>query len=487
MRTIPAYVALILLTVAALGAVFAHVRSPELLALAAGTNFIPVLGDLATAAVLLATWHYAAARHSTLVLVLTFGILGLLSIVQVLTFPISPGVSMIPAEPQASPWLATSWHALAAIGALIYVGFRSGKLAGGPTTRRFVNRAVALAVLIFATVAIVALGFSDRPPDIVTGDSLAGFRTTGVGLALLLLCAAAGLATLRIEKPAELDRALTLALLALTLDVALSLDNVERFNVSWYAARLLFTAGSWFVFVAAIRALVAARKHLGQTEAKLTRVESRSSKYADRILAVWRIASSDTPSEGDRFAAILDVATQALRPGKPMFGYLTRLDDDAIVVEAVSWSELGSGADAFENAIFPGARFALEATTQNLVYAARCTQAWDDLSVIDGADMVFRDLGWRSIISAPLQIGRTAYFISFASPQTMTAEPYGEDDIAYVDVVSSFFGHRFAQQQQFERIQFQMATSSSSPRWNTCSAPPPDCAGISASRSPRPP
>jgi hypothetical protein len=35
MRTIPAYVALILLTVAALGAVFAHVRSPELLALAA--------------------------------------------------------------------------------------------------------------------------------------------------------------------------------------------------------------------------------------------------------------------------------------------------------------------------------------------------------------------------------------------------------------------------------------------------------------------
>jgi diguanylate cyclase (GGDEF)-like protein len=70
--------------------------------------------------------------------------------------------------------------------------------------------------------------------------------------------------------------------------------------------------------------------------------------------------------------------------------------------------------------------------------------------------MAFRGLGWRSIISAPLQIGRTAYFITFASPQTMTAEPYGEDDIAYVDVVSSFFGHRFAQQQQFERIQFQM-------------------------------
>jgi diguanylate cyclase (GGDEF)-like protein len=462
MRIAPALIAVALVVFAALAAVFAHAQPPRLLALVASAYFIPVLGNLATAAVLLATWHYAAARRSTLVLLLSYGTVGLLMLAQVLAFPIAPaGVSMIPVSPHATTWLAVAWlavawHAVAAVGALLYVFFRNGRSAAGMTSRRFALRALAIAVVILAAAWIGSFGLSERLPHLVAGNSLAGLRTTGAGLALLLLDAGAGVAALRIKQPAELDRALTLTLLALALDTGLSLINPERFSVPWYGARLLFTVASWFVFVAAIRALIAARRQLSHTEAQLARVENRSNKYADRILAVWRIASAGTPPEGDRFAAILDVATRALRPGKTMFGYLTRLDDDAIVVEAVSWSGPADGAEAFEGEIVSGARFALETTTQSLVYKARRTLAWDDLNVLGRDDMVCRGFGWRSVISAPLQIGRTTYFITFASPHTMSDEPYAEDDIAYVDVVSSFFSHRFAQQQQFERIQFQL-------------------------------
>jgi diguanylate cyclase (GGDEF)-like protein len=450
-------IAFCLVLTAGLGAAFAHVVPPHLLVVFATTYFVPIVGDLATAAVLLATWSFAAPHRSTFALGLTYAVVGALTLLQVLTLPLADwGISVVPAGTQAAVWLGVAAHAVAAAGAITYTVLRHEPSAHVMATRRFANRSVALAALVTVAVSAALLGFSDYLPHLVQGGELAGLRTTGVGPILFLLCLGATLVTLRIPRATEIDRALMLSLLANALNVGLSLLDTDRFSVSWYVARLLLTAGAWFVLIAAIRSLISARKQLGQTEVLLSTVETQSTKYADRVLAVWRIASAEASSSDDRLAAILDVATQALRPGKPMFGYLTRLEDDTIVVEAVSWSGPEKAAESISATIYPGARFALASTTLQFVYSARSTQAWDDLDVFRGEDMVYRGLGWHSIIAAPLQIGRVTHFISFASPESMRDEPYEESDIAYVDVVASFFTQRFAQQQQVERIQFQM-------------------------------
>ena len=70
--------------------------------------------------------------------------------------------------------------------------------------------------------------------------------------------------------------------------------------------------------------------------------------------------------------------------------------------------------------------------------------------------MLFEENGIRSFVGTPVQIGRQTYFVTFASSQTTGPEAFAEDDIAFVDVVAAFFAHRFTQQKQFERIQFQI-------------------------------
>jgi diguanylate cyclase (GGDEF)-like protein len=70
--------------------------------------------------------------------------------------------------------------------------------------------------------------------------------------------------------------------------------------------------------------------------------------------------------------------------------------------------------------------------------------------------MLAEELGVCSVIGTPLEIGRHTYFLMFASLEAMGTESFEEDDIAYVDAVAAQFANRFIQQQQFERIKFQI-------------------------------
>jgi diguanylate cyclase (GGDEF)-like protein len=217
--------------------------------------------------------------------------------------------------------------------------------------------------------------------------------------------------------------------------------------------RVLQIAAATFVLASATRALARTRSKLGEAQVALSRSEGESMKRADRIQALWRIAATDAIfDDRSRYQEVLRIATGAIRANKPMFGLLSHLEQTTIVIDATSWV----GPDGSSGAVYPGATFAFENTIQSVLLDTGCTQAWNDLAEDACSEATIAiGMGWRSLIGAPLQIGRSTHFVLFASRQPMSDEPYDDDDLAYVDLVASFLSSRFEQQQQVERLQFQ--------------------------------
>ena len=450
-RTIVPLVCIAAVALAAL--VFPKVPVPRLDIFGPITYAFATLGDVATAVVLLSTWRLSPARRSTFALTLAFAVSAILMLLSMLTLRLMPAVlPVLPSLPQAGIWLYVGWHVTAAIGALIYVVLRREDNPEAPS-RRFMTTALVVAVSFVVAVAVLALGFGDRLPTVIDRGSLAS-SGAGPGTAAFLIVAS--ILAFRLRNPSPIDRALAFALLALAVEMTLLFAGGPRFSAAFYVGRGSLLLGAWFVFIAAVQTLVSARTRLHETEWKLSRVEGESAKRAGRIRALWQITQDETLSQQERFNAVLATATVALRPGKPMFGCLTHLDGETIVVDSTSWIAVKSAAQ-FTDHVFPGATFALKHSMQSVIFAENRTMAWDDLTgVVDASAMLCQQLGWRSYIGTPLTIGRRTYFLTFTSPETMLDEPFAEDDVAYVEVVASFFASRFSQQMQFERIQFQI-------------------------------
>jgi diguanylate cyclase (GGDEF)-like protein len=413
------------------------------------------LGDVATAAVLISTWRLSQARRSTFALSMVFVVSAILMLLAMLALPMMPQVlPVFPVSPRVGAWLYMEWHLVAAFGTLIYVGLR--RRGHSEPLRRFVTEATFVAVVAAVAAAALAFAFSDRLPALADRVAFTGLMSSGLGPIAAALLVLAAIVAFRVRNPSTIDRALGYASLALALDMVLLIAGGPRFTLAFYAGRASVLLGSSFVLIAAVQTLVKARTKLYQMEWKLARSEGESSKRAGRIRALWQITQDETLSQHERFDAVMVKATLQMRPGKPMFGCLTHLEGETIVVDATSWLPAQSAA-RFTDSVFPGATFAFRNTMQSVLLTDNCTKWWDDLSCVgDVSRKASEELGWRSLIGTPLTIGRKSYFLTFSSPETMLDEPYAEDDVAYVEVVASFFANRFAQQMQFERIQFQI-------------------------------
>jgi hypothetical protein len=112
-------------------------------------------------------------------------------------------------------------------------------------------------------------------------------------------------------------------------------------------------------------------------------------------------------------------------------GRSARLNGELLVIDATYWAGFGSGTPEFARVMYPGASFALDRTMASTLRDAGSARAWDSLGFIERTNMIDTDIGWSSFIGAPIRI-------------------------AYVDVIASFSATRFTQQQQFERIKFQI-------------------------------
>ena len=443
-----------LCAVAAVGIVDPGVPLPRLALIVPIAHFVAVLGDCATAIVLFGIWRYSPTRRSTFVLALSFATSGALAFLATLVLPLLPDdPPVLDASIQTGLWLYVFGHVAAALGAVAYVFLRRAGGSGSPS-RRFVLVALAFAATAVSGSALLSFAYGYRLPTLTGEHSFTGLASSGVGPFTAALLAVAALFAFRIPRPNTIDRALALSLVALALDMTLLCVGGHPYTSSFYAARLLLVLGALFVLVAAVRSLVSSRILLGNVESTLRHVESESAGRAGRIRALWQMASDSAPLEDGRFSTTLRIAAAALRPGRSMRGRLSHLVGGSIVIDATSW--LPSEAAGMSEVVYPGAIFPLERTMESLLRDSGSARAWDDVSFLSGRGMLYEDLELRSFIGAPITIAGRTNFVTFACCDTMTGEPFAEDDIAYVDVVASFFASRFTAQAQFDRIQFQV-------------------------------
>ena len=315
--------------VALAGIAFANIPHVALSSLVPAAYFVAVLANLATAAVLFVGTNAAAPRRSSFVLALTFATVGIFTLFAMLVLPLLPQTPPIwPTSAQAGIWLYVFWHFVADCGALVYASLRSGPCAERRVTTAFAGTAVVLTCVVIVAGLALGLWFVDFLPRIVAGTSIAGLRTTGAGFVLLLVCGSAAVATLRIPKPTEVDRALALTLIVLIAEISIYLIFPWRYATGFYIARFLQFAATTFVLASATRALAGVTKKLGDAKVALTRSESESLKRADRIQALWRSAATDAIFDRrSRYQEVLRLATGAIRANKPIFGVLSHLEN----------------------------------------------------------------------------------------------------------------------------------------------------------------
>jgi DNA-binding response OmpR family regulator len=177
--------------------------------------------------------------------------------------------------------------------------------------------------------------------------------------------------------------------------------------------------------------------------------QMRLRRQADRFASLWRIASVAGFSERDLIQEMLDQSTVVLREGQLFIGSLSRLDGDAIVVEARAFDP-----EAFQptQAVPVGTRIPLGDALQQLVIEQGCTRSWDDVETDPVASNIarVRTAGCRALICTPFAVGRTTYFLTFWS-RTPVIEPFGSDDDNYVELVAAFFAVRLQQSRKPKR------------------------------------
>jgi len=448
-----AAIALGVVLLALIGALLPPVMLPRLALTGPIAYFVAFLGDGATAIVLLALTPTAARPRPMLVLAFSFFINAGVMLACFLVLPLLFGPPVLSSPQQFPVWLFVSWHIGVGVGAFAYLLARRDERAvswGAGVTLTVGGAFIALTCLWIALLYF----FGDRLPLIASGGT-GGLVHPWVGPLVLLLLVGASVATYRVRAPTAIERAFALSIVIDTLSFALFLLVTYRFTPTYYVGRVMIAAASLFVLVMAVQTLIRSRSRLREVEGKLGEVETESAQRAVRGRAIWEICLLPAASEIDRFNAILSIAATALRPGQPMVGILAHRDARTFVVDAVAMTKLDPDREeTLARILWPGAVLPIEQTMASRLIANDRATAWHDRG--SGAPLMLEQTGTRSFIGVPMDIAGRVHFLEFVSTAALTDEPYGDDDLAYVDVIASLLSFRFKQKEQYERIKFQI-------------------------------
>jgi len=374
---------------------------------------VSVLGNAGAAFVLLQTRSYFSARKAALALGLSCAISAIL------------GALCLPAGDFARPYLYLEWHLQLAVGAMVYVFFRSCQGLRTPS-RWFVIGITLMAVGATAAYLAIAFWYGRHLPLVAEGSSLRGLALSGFGPAVGVLLFVAAVLVLRLSSPTAMERALAISLVLLALDTGFIHVAGHRYTLAYYASHGLLMLAGLVMLVSAIQTLVASRSELASAEMRIALLEPAARQSARRIRALGELFRSSGAPVGDAASEMLRIASVCLRPGKTMFARLSRLEGrQVIVLAAIDASEGAANALSHTSA----RRFPLEGSTEGLLLAAGGTHALGDAG----------NSGWRNSIGASYIVGEERFFLMFGSPDAMDDDPFAEDDVAYVDVVASIF------------------------------------------------
>jgi diguanylate cyclase (GGDEF)-like protein len=442
--------------IAALGIVLPGTFLPRVAIVTPIAYFIAILADVCASLVVFATMRQVSGRRSMLVLALSFAANGIITLLAFLFLPMMPLDPPVIGGPLLTAiWLFIGWHLTAAVGGLAYAAVRARDDGRNPS---FAFVAVTIGIAIAAVVGevLLALLFVHSLPVIVDGTAQVRYGSTLVGPCLVSLLTLATFAAFRIARPNVIERGLALSLLALTFEFGLLTIGQQRFTASFYFGRLLLLTGALCILITAVRSLVEAQSRLRVVESTVAHLEIEAEAHAGRLRALREMAPQTRGTEELSAAAVLGIAAQALRPTKGMQAYLSHLDGDTIVVDATSWAANAPAFAELSAVVFPGATIPFNTTIMSRLTDTEPTRGWNDLSVVGRVGMLWERLGWQSFVGARSTIGEKQYFVIFFSQELMTDEPFAQDDLAYVDVVTAFFANALSQKMLFERTQFQV-------------------------------
>jgi diguanylate cyclase (GGDEF)-like protein len=441
---------------AAIGAVLPDISLPRVAIVAPIAYFVTILAEVCTAFVLFAGLREGAGRRSTLVLALAFSANAAVSVLAFLVLPMMPlDPPIVAASLQTAIWLFVGWHLVAAAGSLAYAAVRALGDGVAPTAR---FAAISVAIAVGSVVIIVGLACLavDHLPQLVDGGLTVRYSETPVGILVFGALALATYAAFRIDRPSPIDRALSLFLLALTLEFGLLALGQQRFSAPFYVGRFTLFVAATYLLVAAIRTSIEAQIRLSNVETTLKRIASESAVRARRLRALREIAPHASHAGELDSNTVLTTAAAALRPLKRMRGYLGHLESDAVVVDAVGWEPGDDAAACVSDVVFAGAVIPIDNTIVRFLTHGEPIRAWNDLGGPESRGLLGARLGLRSCIGAVTPVGEKHYFVLFFSSEVMTDEPFAEDDLAYVDVVASFFANRVSHELLFAQTQFQI-------------------------------
>jgi diguanylate cyclase (GGDEF)-like protein len=441
---------------AAIGAVLPDISLPRVALVAPIAYFVTILAEVCAAFVLFARLRDGAGRRSTLVLALAFSANAAVSVLAFLVLPMMPlDPPILAASLQTAVWLFVGWHLVAAAGTLAYAAVRELGDAEPPTAR---FAAVAVAIAVGSVVVIVTVAFLgvEYLPRLAHDGLEVRYGDTPVGILVFGALALATYAAFRLDRPSPIDRALALFLLALTLEFGLLALGQRRFSAPFYLGRFTLFVAATYLLVEAIRTAIEAQIRLNTMETTLKRIASESAVRAGRLRALREIAPRMSQTNELDAKDVLTTAAAALRPLKRMRGYLGHIDAEAIVVDAVGWEPGDAVAAGLADVVFSGAVIPIDNTIVRHLTNGEPIRAWDDLGAALSRELLGVRLGVRSCIGAVTSVGEKRYFILFFSSDEMTDDPFAEEDLAYVDVVASFFANRVAHELLFAQTQYQI-------------------------------
>jgi diguanylate cyclase (GGDEF)-like protein len=174
----------------------------------------------------------------------------------------------------------------------------------------------------------------------------------------------------------------------------------------------------------------------------------REQRHAERLRRLWTHASRHPDDVFMR--TVLDDAGQSFREGERFYGMIAHLDEGELVVDAATEGFIG------HDILAAGMRRRVEDTLFAQLLNGSPTRSHPD---IRGHERMFEATGrlartpWRAAIGTPFTVGRTVFFVGFASPRPI--DGFGALDHSYVETIAAMCAARLHQRAQYERLRYQ--------------------------------
>ena len=412
------------------------------------TLVFSAIAELLTCVILLARYR-REPRRSGAMLAATFLGLGLLTLSSVSLAPFVQGRSgLLPADRQLASWMYFFVRTGFLASILIYVALRSRP--GDELSPRRAARELPAWVLGAPVVGVGGYLLVARVADALPVIFEAGpvFRTSGAGLALLVLAVLAIAALLMLRRRGEIEEALVLAAVAFTLDITLHLIDDRRYVVGWGLARLLSVLAASFVLAAAYRDLLRWRERALNLEDALAGASERAERHARRLETLWKLGANPTADDESYLRALLAEGSNVLREGIRFRGSIARRDADEMVIDVAHGLEelslkIGDRFDAYDSLLGVVVGEGRTVSSQDVKRDLRFARV-SHLHAIQT----------RAGIGTPFRVGRTTYVIAFIAPDGLD-EPFSPLDHAYIETLASLCASRLHQRAQGERLRYQ--------------------------------